>query len=190
MCMMCAQQQQCVLYTLADGSLPVYLVHLSCEACKINYHHNFKVFKGEHTYYGGIPDIIQISEHQFVECQVIEMWLVLMDHWTSATACANFYNTSMAKSNKPLPGWAFGFSLSTEHVWSAFLLYCLLEDAMERQEYLVITYSGDQKDRFSELVRARNQRMRIEGQSELTPATSARVGFMVPIAEFIINVWL
>lgn len=87
---------------------------------------------------------------------------------TSATACANFYNTSIAKSNEPPPGWAFGFSLSTEHVWLAFLLYCLLEDATERQEYLVVTHSGDQKDRFSELVQARNQRMRIEGQPELT----------------------
>ncbi|KAG9316081.1 hypothetical protein JVU11DRAFT_3752 [Chiua virens] len=178
MCMMHAQQWQ------ADGPLPVYSVHLSCEgmyeslsaytriddllACEINYHHNFKVFKGERTYYGGIPDIVQISEHQFVECQVIEMWLALMDHWTSATACANFYNTLMAKSNKPPPGWAFGFSLSTEHVWSVFLLYCLLEDAMEQQEYLVVTHSGDQKDCFSELVQAQNQHMCIEGQSELT----------------------
>jgi hypothetical protein len=86
---------------------------------------------------------------------------------TSVTACANFYNTSMAKSNKPLQGWAFGFSLSTEHVWLAFLLYCLLEDATDRQEYLIVTHIGDQKDRFSELVQARNQCMRIEGQPEL-----------------------
>lgn len=92
-----AEQRQCVLYTLASGPLPVYSVHLSCEgtcdhcgyilvdrqsiACEINYHHNFKVFKGIRTYYGDIPDIVQISEHQFVERQVIEMWLALMDHW-------------------------------------------------------------------------------------------------------------
>ncbi|KAF8122966.1 hypothetical protein EV363DRAFT_1549749, partial [Boletus edulis] len=56
--MMRAQQRQCVLYTVSDGPLPIYTVHLSCEACEINYHYNFKVFKGERTYYGGIPDII------------------------------------------------------------------------------------------------------------------------------------
>ena len=95
--MMHAEQRQCMLYTLASGPHPVYSVHLSCEgtltvaykykmtddyvACEINYHHNFKVFKGECTYYGGVPDIIQISEHQFVEQPVIEMWLALMDQW-------------------------------------------------------------------------------------------------------------
>ena len=82
--MMHAEQCQCVLYTLSDSPLPVYSVHLSCEGilgimactckvtdcylvCEINYHYNFKVFKGKHTYFGGIPDIIQISEHQFVK---------------------------------------------------------------------------------------------------------------------------
>jgi hypothetical protein len=93
-----AEQRYCVLYTLADGPLPVYSAHLSCEgtsslacaymtdsndyvACGINYHHNVKVFKGERTYYGGVPNIIQISEHQFVERPMIEMWLALMDQW-------------------------------------------------------------------------------------------------------------
>ena len=39
---------------------------------------------------------------------------------------------------------------------------------MERQEYLVVTHTGDQKDRFKDLIRTRNQRMQIEGQPELT----------------------
>ena len=74
----------------------------------------------------------------------------------------------MAKSNVPPPGWSFRFSLLTEPVWSAFLLYCLLEDATEQQEYLVLTHTGDQKDRFSEPVQAQDQCMCIEGQLELT----------------------
>ena len=49
--------------------------------CEINYHHNFKVSKGERVYYGGVPDVVQIGEHQFVERQVIEIWLSLLDHW-------------------------------------------------------------------------------------------------------------
>lgn len=93
--MMHTEQRQCVLYTVADGPLPVYSVHLSCEgvsmmaraykmtdgyvACQINYHYNFKVSGGKRTYYGGIPDIIQVGEHQFVERPVIEIWLALMD---------------------------------------------------------------------------------------------------------------
>ena len=87
---------------------------------------------------------------------------------TSAIACANFYNTSMAKSNEPLPGWSFGFLLSTEHLWSAFLLYCLFEDATKQQEYLILIHTGDQKDHFNEPVQVQNQHMCIEGQPELT----------------------
>lgn len=153
--------------------------------CKINYHYNFKVFNGKHTYYGGIPDIIQISEHQFMECQVIVMWMSLMDHWyvwpagtpsltdpihqrTSATSCANFYNTSMAKGNEPPLDWSFGFTLSSDHVWSAFYLYCLLEDTMERHEYLVVKHTGNQKDCFTKLAQVHNQRMHTEGQPKLT----------------------
>lgn len=50
-------------------------------ACQINYHHNYKVFEDKRMYYGGISDIIQVGEHQFVERQVIQMWMSLMDHW-------------------------------------------------------------------------------------------------------------
>ena len=98
--MMHAEQHQCILYTVTDGPLPIYSVHLSCEgksprmlrtiiterrcwfllACEINYHCNFKVYKGERMYYDTLPDIIQIGEHQFAERCVIEMWLALMDN--------------------------------------------------------------------------------------------------------------
>ena len=86
----------------------------------------------------------------------------------SATACASFYNTVIAHSKEPPPYWAFGFTLSSDHVWLAFLLLCLLEDTVECEEYLVVKHTGDQKDRFTDLVQARNQCMRIDGQPELT----------------------
>ncbi|KAN0096936.1 hypothetical protein V8E55_001382 [Tylopilus felleus] len=161
--MMHAEQWQCVLYTVSDGPLPVYSVHLSCEACEVNYHHNFKVYKGERTYYGGVPDIIQASEHQFIERQVIEI-----QNSTSATTCANFYNTAMSQSKEPPPGWAFSFALSSDHMWSAFSLLCLLEDAAEREEHLVVKHTSDQKDYFVGLVQAHNECIQIEGQPEVT----------------------
>ena len=85
-----------------------------------------------------------------------------------ATVCANFYNTAMTQSKEPPPGWLFGFTLSSDHVWSAFSLLCLLQDAVEREEHLVVKHTGDQKDRFVDLVQACNQRIRIEGQPEVT----------------------
>jgi hypothetical protein len=49
-----------------------------CLACKINHYHNYSVKNGQRTYYDDIPDIIQVSEHQFVERQVIQLWINLM----------------------------------------------------------------------------------------------------------------
>ena len=83
-------------------------------------------------------------------------------------ACANFYNASIAKANKPPPNWSFGFNLSSKHVWLAFLLYCSLENVTKQHKYLVVKHTGDQKDCFTMLLQACNKCMQIEGQPELT----------------------
>ena len=73
-----------VLYTfiVVVGQLTI-LYHLrqaidSVLACNTNYHHNFSVKDGLHTYYDGIPGTIQVGEHQFVERRVIELWISMM----------------------------------------------------------------------------------------------------------------
>ena len=42
--------------------------------CRMSYHNNYRVFNGQRTYYPGIPQLIQIGEHQFVEVTVVEVW--------------------------------------------------------------------------------------------------------------------
>lgn len=42
--------------------------------CRTSYHNNYRVFNGQRTYYPGIPQLIQIGEHQFVEVTVVEVW--------------------------------------------------------------------------------------------------------------------
>ena len=39
------------------------------------YHHNFVVQTGERTYYHGIPQYLQVGEHQFVEDRVAKLWI-------------------------------------------------------------------------------------------------------------------
>jgi hypothetical protein len=34
--------------------------------CATNYHHNYSVSGAFRTYYGGVPDMIQVSEYQFI----------------------------------------------------------------------------------------------------------------------------
>ncbi|KAF8219601.1 hypothetical protein L208DRAFT_1339007, partial [Tricholoma matsutake] len=72
------EQQQAVLYTLDKGALPVCSVHLYCSTCNTNYHHNFSVNNGICTYYDGIPNVLQVGEHQFAERRLIQLWITMM----------------------------------------------------------------------------------------------------------------
>jgi hypothetical protein len=46
--------------------------------CATNYHHNYSVSGAFRTYYGGVPDMIQVSEHQFIHKKVLNLFIGLM----------------------------------------------------------------------------------------------------------------
>ncbi|KAF8968974.1 hypothetical protein BDZ97DRAFT_1654410 [Flammula alnicola] len=164
------EQRQAVLYTLDNGPLPVWSVHLYCEKCNVNYHHNFYIHQGRRIYYGtGIPDVIQVGEHQFVERKVIELWTTLMVvSWTSATNCARFYNAALSGNRKPPPGWSFEFALDSDHVWNGFIILSLLEDLSPRKETLSVPHTGLDQDRYKAAMQSRNRCMRLYSQPEIT----------------------
>ncbi|KAF8886257.1 hypothetical protein CPB84DRAFT_1685162 [Gymnopilus junonius] len=165
-----AEQRQAVLYTLDNGPLPVWSVHLYCEKCRMNYHYNFYVQGGRRVYYDDtkIPDIIQVGEHQFVERKVIELWITLtVVSWTSATNCARFYNSALSGNRKPPSGWTFGFTLDSDHVWNGFMILSLLEDLVPRKQVLSVPHTGLDQDRYKEAMQVRNHRMRLYSQPEV-----------------------
>jgi hypothetical protein len=49
-----------------------------CLECQTSYHKNFSVHDGQRTYYPGVPELIQIGEHQFVEVTVVKTWCAEM----------------------------------------------------------------------------------------------------------------
>ena len=79
-----------LIYTLANGAQPAWALHTSCPskkpfdrlmvpsnkllACNTQYHSNFAVHEGQRTYYPGVPEFIEVGEHQFVEQVVARMW--------------------------------------------------------------------------------------------------------------------
>jgi hypothetical protein len=63
----------CLGYSLLRGAMTS-----SFSECKTNYHNNFSVRTGIRTYYGGVPDLIQVGEHQFIERELISSWVDLM----------------------------------------------------------------------------------------------------------------
>jgi hypothetical protein len=61
-----------------------------------------------------------------------------------------------------------GFTLTTEHVWDAFTITCLLDDSTRLSSQLIVPSTGLQKDRFTEAMKIRNLRFRLYSQPELS----------------------
>ncbi|KAJ7692857.1 hypothetical protein B0H17DRAFT_1132835 [Mycena rosella] len=60
------------LYMLQSGVLPVYMSSFYCRSCNRRYYHNYYVHKQSllRTYYGGVPNVIQVAQHFFTETRV------------------------------------------------------------------------------------------------------------------------
>ncbi|KAF7331311.1 hypothetical protein MKEN_00008300 [Mycena kentingensis (nom. inval.)] len=160
-----------VLYTLADGACATFAHCLTCEGCKTRYYPNYSVSNGTRTYYPGLPCAIQVGGHQYVERDVLNLFINLMlISWTSATNGARIYDAALSKPEeipRDQPRWAnVSFKLRTEHVWDGFAILSLLEDYERRGETLRVLHTGEQKDRFTAAMSDRNARIQFLGQPE------------------------
>ena len=72
---------RCISYAIVSGFKYVTEATSYCLCrvdCSTNYHHNFSVSADFHTYYGGVPDLIQVGEHQFIEKRVVNLFIGMM----------------------------------------------------------------------------------------------------------------
>ena len=84
-------RKKAIVFTQAAGVQPAWNMSLYCQSrsylfldletssrsiseCHTSYHKNYSVCNGQWTYSPGIPELIQIGEHQFVEVAVVKMW--------------------------------------------------------------------------------------------------------------------
>ncbi|KAJ6463105.1 hypothetical protein DFH09DRAFT_1492323 [Mycena vulgaris] len=166
-----AEARQVVVYTLGRGVAPAWAVHLYCADYNTNYHHNFSVQAGMRAYYGDKPKFIQIGEHQFVERKLVGMWVSMMLlAWVSATNCSRMYDMALSEQQQhdfAAGGWQFGCVLTTDHVWDAFVILTLLDYNDRKNMCLHVPHTGEQKDRFTEAMRARNREVIEQGQDEI-----------------------
>ncbi|KAG1841134.1 hypothetical protein DFJ58DRAFT_666720, partial [Suillus subalutaceus] len=172
--LMKAMQRPAVLYTLNNGPIATYTVDLKCEECNVTFHHNYYVdYKApknscQRTYYKGVPDIIHVGGHQFVETAVIRMWRTMnVVSWSSMSNCARLYNLALSHQAVPPDDFPYSFSLSGDHVWSGIVQLSLLEDLLCRGETLAVQHSGLHRDRFTAAIQVRNRRIQYYGQEEL-----------------------
>lgn len=53
--------------------------------CKRTYHHNFYVHGGTRTYYGGMPEVIQVAMHYFMDQALLEFFATSQEFaWCAA----------------------------------------------------------------------------------------------------------
>ncbi|KAE9395404.1 hypothetical protein BT96DRAFT_861954, partial [Gymnopus androsaceus JB14] len=148
------------LHTLRHGPRPTFAGHLSCPDCKTQFYSNYYVRDGVRTYYEGVPPVIEVSKHHYVERELAELFVAQMVmSWTSATNASQIYNTlysSTSTSSTP--------SLTADHVWNAFIILSLIRDSECRKAVLAVPDSGAQNDRFIQAMSERNQRIAEYGQ--------------------------
>ncbi|KAF9044902.1 hypothetical protein BJ165DRAFT_1347250 [Panaeolus papilionaceus] len=160
-------KRKVVLYTLEDGACATYHCKLMCSVCKTTYHNNYSVKHRIRTYYGGVPDAIEVGKHQFIAKNVANMFISLMlISWTSATNNAEVYNTTISKPENQPEEWGFTFDLRSEHIWNAIAYLAILEHYERDSLRLEIPHGEDEKDRLSQVIRERNKVFDENGQPE------------------------
>jgi hypothetical protein len=87
--------------------------------------------------------------------------------WKSASNCARSYEQALSKAHIRPQEWKFGSILKSDHVYDSFIILSLLEDHQARQSTLVVPHTGEQKDRFTEAMKARNALIRLYSQPEI-----------------------
>ncbi|OJT05657.1 hypothetical protein TRAPUB_3516 [Trametes pubescens] len=138
------------------------------EECRAVYYPNYVARDGVRQYYEGIPDFFQVSGHKYIQRAILEHFTMLsVLSWTSSTNAAHIYHESMARlqgDDKTDPR----FCLRTTHTHDGMVLLALLRDIDEHGGVLEVPHTGHQKDWFTKVMEARNDRIHISGQPEYT----------------------
>ncbi|KAG2108675.1 uncharacterized protein F5147DRAFT_799464, partial [Suillus discolor] len=120
------EQRRIVIFTHSEGAKPAWTVHLKCRECNTNYQFNYSVKDQLRTYYSGIPQHIQVSDHQFVELNLAMHWMDLMQIAVSATNCGHLYGIAQTRrTHDDTDHWQFGNVITTEQVWDCFVILAL-----------------------------------------------------------------
>lgn len=95
-------------------------------------------------------------------------YLLILCYSVSATNCGHLYGIAQTRcTHDDADHWQFGSVITTEQVWDCFVILALLDDHQLRGERLVVPHDGNQKNRLTEAMYARNARIVLQGQEEL-----------------------
>ncbi|EIN04542.1 hypothetical protein PUNSTDRAFT_76162 [Punctularia strigosozonata HHB-11173 SS5] len=144
-----------VYFSCSSGAYAAYSSSLACTVCHSRYYHNYYVKDGCRIYYGGNVDVVHFEEHFFMDHNLCELFISLMlFSWCPHT-------------------WNLNLTLSSEQVWHAFYVSCVIRDHASRGATLVLSNIGDHNSRLKEVLEARNLRIIEMGQPERSHACKA-----------------
>ncbi|KAJ7118529.1 hypothetical protein C8R43DRAFT_1137271 [Mycena crocata] len=156
-------------------------------SCNRRYYHNYVVHKETslRTYYGGVPDVVQVAQHFFIESALLELFTNNMVFgWLSATNCARIYNEALSSPQPHIVNnklaftavyyetkhltpddWKFNCLIRKEDTMNGFFLYSLLLDKAEHDGILMLPHDeASQSDRLQPALAERNSAMEGTGQ--------------------------
>ncbi|KDQ05857.1 hypothetical protein BOTBODRAFT_60845 [Botryobasidium botryosum FD-172 SS1] len=180
-------KHKATLFTLAEGALPIYTHSLRCRGCRTSYYHNYRVDNATSSrlYYDGVPDVIQVAMHYYIESTLLESFATYMLFaWVSSTNCARIYNMKDADPfllNTKYHGctlslddnddndnhhgtWQTSLRLTSVFVFDGFLLYSLLRHHDEQDTILSLPHDTTQSLRLNAALEAQNKQMEGTGQ--------------------------
>ncbi|KDQ11488.1 hypothetical protein BOTBODRAFT_35366 [Botryobasidium botryosum FD-172 SS1] len=181
-------KHKATLFTSSEGALPIFTHSLRCRGCRTSYYHNYRVDSATSTrvYYGGVPDVIQVAMHYYIESSLLESFTTYMFlAWVSATNCARVYNMKdsdpfllNAKHHGCTPTleddedddkhhgkWQTSLRLTPVFAFDGFLLYSLLRHHEEQNTTLSLPHDNiTQSHRLDAALEARNKQMEGTGQ--------------------------
>lgn len=74
---------------------------------------------------------------------------------------------SLSKQGTLPSDWLIQDALKGDHVQDGFTILSLLEDHRERNATLTVPHTGEQVNRFTDAIRARNHRIKLCGLKEI-----------------------
>ncbi|KAF8158569.1 hypothetical protein B0H34DRAFT_656485 [Crassisporium funariophilum] len=182
------------LFTLREGTMPIFSTSLYCRGCNQQYHHNYSVHSQTNLqeYYGGIPNVVQVLQHCFVDCALLDFFATSkVFGWLSSMNCARIYNQSIGHLHAVLLNNPQAFpaglyvrysdnsgshmqtlpDLQDKDILNGFFLYSLLLDHAELGTVLHLEHNApSHKDRLKPALEEQNKRMEGIGQEEYTHA--------------------
>ncbi|KDQ16589.1 hypothetical protein BOTBODRAFT_106906, partial [Botryobasidium botryosum FD-172 SS1] len=163
------KMHEATLFTLDSGVLPIWTISLYCQKCLTRYYHDYYVHDHTsiRTYYSGVPDIIQVAQHFFIETRLLQFWgTSTLFAATSASNHTDTYNKELSRSHRLPPIYDKHLLLTTEHVWDGFFMHSLLMEMAEKGLRLELPHDCPQEVRLRAALEARNASYVGFGQEE------------------------